>query len=94
MKSNKKSIQEIIAKENPEFVEEVSKLSLEEIDARLAQLAKDSEAMQEQKDANEALSLAREVAKELNAPYVDAKKAIRLKSRYLISLLKDKGAIA
>jgi len=38
------------------------------------------------------LEEAKTLASELAAPYRDTKKAIRAKSKYIIALLKDRGA--
>lgn len=84
-------LQEKIQKANPEFAEEVGALSVEQLDHRLAQLAKDLEATEDAKDADSDLAEAQEKATELAAPYRDAKKALRLKSRYVIALIKEKG---
>ena len=80
-----------LEKENPEFVSEVSALSGEELNSRLAQLAKDIETVQDRKEADEDLASAQEGVRQMLAPYTDAKKALRAKSQYIIALLKDRG---
>lgn len=80
-----------VEKELPEFVNEVAGLSVDDLNGRLSQLAKDFEAVEEAKEADEALQEARNTAKELGAPYRDGKKAIRLKSGYIVALIKEKG---
>lgn len=87
----KKSIQQVMSKENPEFVAEVSGLSVESLNSRLADVAKGIQAVDDSKDADEQLQDARAHAVELNAPYVDAKKALRHKSKYIIELIKEKS---
>jgi len=87
----KKSVEQVVQEEMPEFAAEVASLSKEELNARLAQLAKDSEAVEQAKDGDQELEGARALASELAAPYRDGKKAIRTKSKYIISLLKDRG---
>jgi len=87
----KKTVSERVQKELPEFADTVAGLSVDELHGRLAELAKASEAVEEQKEQDEALETAKETQKELMSPYRDAKKAIRLKSRYIISLIKEKG---
>lgn len=91
MNKPKVSISEKVQKEMPEFAAEVANLSSDQLDERLAQLAKDAEAIETAKEEDEGLEEARAKAVELTAPYRDGKKAIRLKSRYIIGLLKDKG---
>lgn len=90
-KSPKKSIQEQVQHDSPEFASEVVGLSVEELDARLAQLAKDTEAFHQARESDDALEEARHAASELAAPYRDGAKALRLKSRYLVALIKEKG---
>lgn len=80
-----------IEKELPEFVNEVGGLSVDELNSRLAQLAKDYEAIEAAKEADEALEDARAAASELAAPYRDGKKAVRMKSGYIVALIKEKG---
>jgi len=91
MARKKKTLQEKIQEEMPEFAGEVSGLSVDQLNARLANLAKDGEKNEEAKEDDEDLENAQAEAKELGAPYRDAKKAIRLRSRYIIFLIKEKG---
>lgn len=92
MKSPKKDIQSVVAKELPEFTSECSNLTVDDLNYRLAQLAKDGEAVAEAKDADPWLETARAQVTELSGPYRDAKKTIQMKSQYIIALLKDMGA--
>lgn len=85
------NIQEKVQKELPDFASEVAALSVEDLNQRLNQCAKDFEANEDAKEADEALEQARLAASELAAPYRDCKKVIRLKSRYIVSLIKEKG---
>lgn len=88
----KKSLEEQVKEAMPEFYEEVQTLAETDMVGRLAQTAKDSEAVFDAKEADEALQEAKQHATQLGAPYSDSLKAIRLRSRYLIKLLKDRGA--
>lgn len=88
----KKSVTEQVQENYPEFADEVNTLSTEQMNDRLATFAKHREEVQDTKDADEGLQEAREKAKELAAPYIDAQKAIRLKSKFIIGILKDRGA--
>ena len=90
----KQSIQEKVQKEFPDFADSVNGLSVAELDKRLNTYAKEAERVEEAKENDEALEHAKDSVSELGAPYRDAKKAIRLKSRYLISLIKEKGGEA
>lgn len=80
-----------IQEEHPDFAAEVAGLSVEALNARLAQLAKDGEAVEDAKEADEELESAKDKASYLGAPYRDAKKVLRLKRRHVISLIKEKG---
>ncbi len=75
---------------NPEFVKEVNNLSVEQIDKRLAELAKSADDVQQAKEADEQLALAKDQAKEFGAPYREAKKALALKTAYVVGLIKER----
>lgn len=75
--------------EYPEFVLEVVRLTPEELKARVVQLQqalKESEAFREEDDD---LKSARAAVSEFNAPYRDVKKAVKLKTSYILELLKS-----
>lgn len=93
-KGNKVSVSQKCQKEMPDFCDAVASLSVDELNARLAQLAKDAEQVRQAKEADDDLAEAQEKATLLAAPYRDGKKAIQLKTSYLISLIKDKGGDA
>ncbi len=87
----KKSVEQKVKEELPEFAQEVETLSTAQINTRLSTLAKDAEAVQDAKEEDEELDDAKATARGLAAPYNDAKKVLRLKTRYLIKTLKDRG---
>lgn len=87
MSKNRMKVQKTL----PHFVEEVSALTVEQLNGRLAKLAKDYTATEEAKDADEELQNTREAAKELGAPYREAKRDINLKSGYIVELIREKG---
>lgn len=87
----KKSIQVVMQKENPEFVAEVSGLNVDQLNARLAELAKGIQRVEDEKEADEDLEAAKAQVTELSAPYRDAKKALKNKSKYIIELIKEKA---
>lgn len=87
-----KSVSVQIHKDNPEFADACNSLSVEQLNARLAAIAKDAEAIEDAKESDAGLEEAKALVSELSAPYRDGKKAVRLKMRYLIYLLKEKGA--
>lgn len=91
MAKNKKDIRVVVQKQFPEFPEVVDGLSVDELEKRLSQYAKEQETVEDAKDADEALQQAKDQVGEYSAPYKDAKKAIRLKMKYLIALIGDKG---
>lgn len=86
---NIKKLVEKMKKNNPEFCDEVLGLDSAALDSRLAQLAKDSEAVEVSKESDTQLTDAREQAKEFAAPYREAKAAIRDKIRYIVSMLES-----
>lgn len=88
----KKSVQEQVQKEFPEFEAEVAGLSVEELNERLSTLAKHIAANEEAQEQDEELAASRAEASELAAPYRDARKMLRLKSRYLAALAIEKGS--
>lgn len=92
MARQKKTVREIVEKEYPEFATEVASSSTDELNNRLATLAKGLEESEQTKESDEELENARALASELAAPYKDIKKAVQLKSKYVIGLLRDKGA--
>lgn len=91
MAKAKKSLEEKMKEEQPEFAGEVAGLSVADLNARLAEQAKASEWNQQAKEDDEDLEDKKAAASEAAAPYRDAAKAIRLRSRYLIKLIKEKG---
>ena len=70
---------------------ELNSLSLAELEVKVNEYAKGNEANEDAKEADEDLEEAQEKAKELGAPYKDLKKALKLKSKYTILLIKEKG---
>lgn len=90
----KLNVMQKVQKEMPEFTAETAGLSVDQLNARLAQLAKDGEGVEEAKESDEALEDAKDTVSACSGPYRDAKKAIRLKQRYIIGLIKEKGGDA
>lgn len=75
----------------PEFCSEVETLSADELKARIVQLQRALEDSENHKDNNEDLKSARSEVSELSAPYRDVKTAVKLKTKYIIELLQEKG---
>jgi hypothetical protein len=91
MKKPKKDVRQKAQKQLPDFVEVVDALGVDELEKRLNTLAKQAEEVESAKEADEALEEAKQAVSELGAPYRDAKKDIRLKTRYIIQLIGEKG---
>lgn len=87
----KKSIEQKVKEEYPEFFDACQGLFSPEIDIRLAQLARDAEAVAQAQEDDDKLQDAKDEASGLAAPYRDAKKALKLKTRYLIKLQKERA---
>lgn len=79
-----------VQKEFPHFVNGLGGLSVEELDRNVSIYANHREENLLARDADEELSRAKELKKELEAPYNDAEKALKLKLTYLHLLIKDK----
>lgn len=78
-----------VEKEFPDFAEEASSLSEDALRKILASLAEQGDNVDESKENDKELDDAVEAAKEKSAPYRDAKRAIKLKTRYIVSILKE-----
>ena len=74
-----------------EFASEVSSLSVANLEARITRMQKDLDESEEHKENNESLRQAKDEVKELSGPYSDVKKAIKLKTKYIIEILKEKS---
>lgn len=74
-----------------EFKEEVDALSVAVLEARITRMQKDLDESEEHKKDNIPLNTAKEEVKELSGPYNDVKKAVKLKTKYIIELIKEKG---
>jgi hypothetical protein len=92
MARSKKTITAQVQENYPEFETEVAGLNIDQLNNKLASLAKGLEESEATKEDDEELNKAHALASELGAPYKDVKKAIRLKTKYVIGLLRDKGA--
>jgi hypothetical protein len=90
-KKEKLSFEQQFQKDNPDFASEVAGLSVQDLNNRLAELAKANEWNETKKEEDEDLEKAKGLASELAAPYRDEKKALRVKSKYVIGLIKEKG---
>jgi hypothetical protein len=91
MSKPKKDVRLKAQKQIPDFVEVVDALDVDSLEKRLNTLAKQAEEVESAKENDEALEEAKEQVAEMSAPYRDAKKEIRLKTRYIIQLIGEKG---
>jgi hypothetical protein len=83
-----------VQKQYPDFVDMVDSMTVDQLEDRLNIYAKEQEKVKKAKEADMDLKNAKELASELGAPYADAKKAIDLKTSYIISLIGEKGGDA
>lgn len=74
-----------------QFLEEVAGLDVETLEKRISGYQKSLEESEEHKEENTALQNARNELSSLVGPYNDIKKAIKVKTSYLIALIKEKG---
>lgn len=77
-------------KEYPEFTDGVDSLNSEQLEANMLQLAKYREETEMAKKKDEGLERAKEMVKELQAPYNDALKALKIKMAYLALLIQER----
>ena len=90
MKNKDKMIKKV-EKDYPEFVEIINTLSGTDLEKRILEYAKEQERIDEELDSNEIIKAIKDNLKETRSPFVDAKKAVKLKMKYLRALLDDRG---
>lgn len=84
---------EKIESEFPDFQSEVVGLPVQQLEKRIADMQKelqDAADFQEEKRGEEIRNLAAEL-KEARGPFTDVKKAVGLKTKYLVTLIREKG---
>lgn len=86
-----KSIKELVQEAHKEFTAEVDGLPVPQLRDRIVGMQKQLEESDAHKASNDTLKEARTVVNELAAPYREVKKAVSLKTKYIIELLKEKG---
>lgn len=74
-----------------EFKEEVDTLNISQLEARISNYQKALDESEEHKKENEALKQAKAEVSLLEGPYNDVKKAVQVKTKYIIELIKEKG---
>lgn len=92
-RKEEKSVREKMLKSDggEEFVGEVEGLSVEQLEKRLSDLAKGLEANARAKKDDEGLEDARAEVRKLSGPYNDTAKAVRLRTKFVIELIGQKG---
>lgn len=80
-----------VEKKYPAFVEETNGMSVSDLNARINKLVKDTDQIQTAMDENQKINEAKELLKELKGPYTDGIKENKLKVKYLIEMIKEKG---
>lgn len=88
-----KSLLEKIDEKYPEYAGEVMGLDVAGLDKRIAELQKtleDAAQFQEEKNGEAMKKLSADL-KDLRADYGDVKKAVALKTKFLVSLVREKG---
>jgi hypothetical protein len=98
MPREKKPLSEVIQEKHPEFASSVEKMSTVDLEKKLSYLSKANEANEDAKEEDmdnveddKSLGYASALRAGRIAPYNDLKKDLRLMSRYVISLIKEKG---
>lgn len=76
---------------DPEFCDDVQGLNVAQLEARLSLYAKESQKNDEAKAIDKDLKLAKDQAREFGAPYRETAKALRMKNKYIVQLIRDKG---
>lgn len=74
-----------------EFKEEVDTLSIAQLEDRVVALQKGLDESRVHKEENIALKNAKDEVAELSGPYNDVEKAVKVKTKYIIELIKEKG---
>lgn len=91
MGRQKQTIQQKVQKKFPDFVQEIDRLSVADLNTRIASYAKAAAEHEEKKNQDEYLEKLSEEVAERRALYTEPIKEIRLKSRYMAALIKEKG---
>lgn len=86
-------IKKLIAKLPAGFVEDVAGMSSEDMEAAIVASEANVRRVEVEREGDEKLRGARELAKDLAAPYADAVKAQRAKIAYLLWQLEERGEL-
>jgi prefoldin subunit 5 len=87
------SLMEKVDTKYPGYSDEVLGLGVEQLEKRIVEMQKgleDASQFLEEK-SGEAIKSLKEELKELKAPYTEVKAAVALKTKYVVSLIREKG---
>jgi hypothetical protein len=88
---DREKLEDKLDKIDPRFRHEAVKLSVADLETKVNEYAKANEANDELQENDEELAGARAHATELARPYKEDRTAYKLKSKYAILLIKEKG---
>jgi hypothetical protein len=88
---DREKLEEQLDKIDPRSRKELNELNPAQLEAKLNEFAKGSEANDELQEDDEELAGARAKATELGRPYKEDRKAFKIKSKYTILLIREKG---
>ena len=91
MAKQAKDIKKIVEKKFPDFVSATNGASVSTLEQKLLMYAKEQQNVNDAKAADKRLEAAQESVSELKGPYSDAANAIKLKMKYVITLIKEQG---
>ena len=90
-RKEKLTFEQKMQQEDPEFTSSVDGLNVAQLEARIANYQKELQDSEEHKAQNQPLKDAQAELKQLTGPYSDVRKAVKKKTRYLISTIRSKG---
>jgi uncharacterized protein (UPF0305 family) len=88
---NREKLEETLDKIDPRSRKELNDMTLAQLEAKVNELAKGSEANDQLQEDDEELEGAKAKASELGRPYREDRKAFKIKSKYAILLIKEKN---
>lgn len=89
--SKRKTVREQVEEQFGDWAGTVQGLSVAELDSMILRYAKYREEIKDFREKDEQLQKAKEMVKELSAPHRDNLKGNEMKTKYLITLLGEKG---
>lgn len=86
-------VKKIAAKLPPGYAEDTASMDAAQLRAEIVKAETAALEVRRERDADEKLSGAKEIARELAAPYRDAEKAQRAKVEWVLHLLEERGQL-